>query len=255
MERVFRWPRAFPPSTPRALPASSSTSCRSVPCARPTPRRTAADCCFRLPAHACESPSARRPLRGLPVPVHETCVGLPNSLTPGGARSPCPHSSDSRHGHPHIMRALAPPNIVFRGSITRPAHAPSYASQCRSPCTAQGRGFRGVDSSPGRTCSTLDFSCIFTHLLSHAGFPPAHHNAQCRPFVRPDTEGRTQVRTVTRSHRFIKPYVRAVLPSSKSCSITGRIRTPPTSAARRRFIARPLRQARAELRASIRPRS
>jgi hypothetical protein len=61
--------------------------------------------------------------------------------------------------------------------------------------------------------------------------------------------------TVTRSHRFIKPYVRAVLPSSKSCSITGRIRAPPTSAARRRCIARPLRQARAVLRASIRPRS
>jgi hypothetical protein len=193
VERVFRWPRAFPPSTPRALPASSSTSCRSVPCARPTPRRTAADCCFRLPARACESPSARRPLRGLPVPVHETCVGLPNSLTPGGARSPCPHSSDSRHGHPHIMRALAPPNIVFRGSITRPAHAPSYASPCRSPCTTQGRGFRGVDSSPGRTCSTLDFSCIFTHLLSHAGFPPAHHNAQSRTFVGFTPEGRTPV--------------------------------------------------------------
>jgi hypothetical protein len=155
---------------------------KSMTCARPTPRRTAADCCFRFPARACESPSARRPLRGLPVPVHETCEGLPNSLTPGGARSPCPHSSDSRHGHPPIMRALAPPNIVFRGSITRPAHAPSYASPCRSPCTAQGRGFRGVDSSPGRTCATLDFSRIFTHLLSHAGFPPAHHNTQCWPF-------------------------------------------------------------------------
>lgn len=47
-----RWPRAFPPSAPRALPASSPTSCRSVLCARPTPRRTAADCGSGLPARA-----------------------------------------------------------------------------------------------------------------------------------------------------------------------------------------------------------
>src|ERR1017187_1944234 len=41
--------------------------------------------------------------------------------------------------------------LVFRGSIARPTHAPSYASACGSPRRSQGLGFPGADSSRGRT--------------------------------------------------------------------------------------------------------
>jgi len=54
---------------------------------------------------------------------------------------------------------------MFRGSIARPAHAPSYASPCGSPRLTQGLGFPGVDSSWGRTCSTFTCCILLTYFL------------------------------------------------------------------------------------------
>jgi hypothetical protein len=159
VKQVSRWPRAFPPSTPRALPSCSPTSCRSVLRARLTPRRTAAGYGIRLPARACGSPSICRPLRGLPVPVHETCMGLPNSLTPEGAVIPGPLYWKSCHGHPHGLTALAPSNDVV-SRLDHPAR-PRALLRFASRVTLRGAkiGFPGVDSSWGRTCSIHHISC------------------------------------------------------------------------------------------------
>jgi hypothetical protein len=159
VEQVSRWPRAFPPSTPRALPSCSPTSSRSVLRARLTPRRTAAEYGIRLPARACGSSSICRPLRGLPVPVHETCMGLPNSLTPEGAGIPGPRCLEPCHGHPHGLTALAPSNDVV-SRLDHPAR-PRALLRFASQVTLRGAkiGFPGVDSSRGRTCSTHHVSC------------------------------------------------------------------------------------------------
>jgi hypothetical protein len=195
VEQVSRWPRAFPPSTPRALPSCSPTSSRSVLRARLTPRRTAAGYGIRLPARACGSPSICRPLRGLPVPVHETCVGLPNSWTPEGAVIPGPHCLEPCLGHPHGLTALAPSNDVV-SRLDHPAR-PRALLRFAPQVTLRGAkiGFPGVDSSWGRTCSihrascSPAFSCQFSpahqteHRLmclilfgNHRLAPPAYHN-------------------------------------------------------------------------------
>ena len=102
-------------------------------------------------------------------------MSAPSSWTPGGAAVPGPLYSEPRRGHPHIVSALAPPKYPFRGSITRLAHAPSYASPCGSPRTAQGLGFPGVDSSWGRTCSIRRYSlCISLTYLLMPVFPGAY---------------------------------------------------------------------------------
>jgi len=104
-------------------------------------------------------------------------MSAPSSWTPGGAAVPGPLYSEPRRGHPHIVSALAPPKYPFRGSITRLAHAPSYASPCGSPRTAQGLGFPGVDSSWGRTCSIRRYSlCISLTYLLMPVFPGAYHD-------------------------------------------------------------------------------
>ena len=169
MERVFRWSRPFPPSTRRALPSSSSTSYRSVLRTRPTPRRSPADYGLCLPACARAPPSARWPLRGLPVPVHEACVMRAELLDPGGSEDSIVHVFRNLAMAFRAFRQRRLRQNKFRGS-NRPARSlPSYASPRGSPHAAQGLGFPGVDSSWGRTCSMFLCSHL-AHLLSHAGF-------------------------------------------------------------------------------------
>src|SRR6266700_7305094 len=173
MQRIFPRPRSFPPSTRRALPASSPTS--SVLRPRPTYRRSLPQlvvCC--LPGVARRSPSPTNPRRDLPAPVQEPVVNVPSSRTSGSSGHPRPLFSDPALGLPHFGKRRLSRYKEFRGSITRPAHSSSYASPRGSPHAAQGLDFLGVDSSQGRTCSSrrcLLLSLTYLLLPVCAGAP------------------------------------------------------------------------------------
>src|SRR5688572_599922 len=133
VQRVSSWPRAFPPPPRRALPTSSTTS--SVLCPRPTPRRRIQRlAAFHLPAFACRPPLATRHHRGLPAPVQETLVSVPNSFpTSGGKTGPDPLFSDPLRGLPPVSMASAPPDYCFfeapsPGPLSRP---PTLHPACR----------------------------------------------------------------------------------------------------------------------------
>jgi hypothetical protein len=68
------------------------------------------------------------------------------------------------------QRRLPTHHGCFRGSITRPAHSPSYASPCRSPYTAQGLGFPGGELLPGQDLFDSSLPTPLAHLLPSVGF-------------------------------------------------------------------------------------
>jgi hypothetical protein len=81
-------------------------------------------------------------------------VHVPSSWTPGGVDGPHPLFSGLPPWPSAKSESVGSPIVeVFRGSITRPVHSPSYASLRGSPHAAQGLGFPGVGSSRGRTRS------------------------------------------------------------------------------------------------------
>ncbi len=168
--RVSCWPRSFPPSTPRALPASSSTS--SVVWG-------ASDFSEAFLRGLWLAPSrGRPPLSRLGTseisrfPCREQVRACPSSSTPGGRQRPDPLHWAAVQGLPLLGVRRLLHSKDFRGSISRPARSASYASPPGSPPTAQGLAFPGVGFSWGRTyCQHLRFPSALVHLLLSARLP------------------------------------------------------------------------------------
>src|ERR1017187_7342983 len=69
----------------------------------------------------------------------------------------------------HRGRRRLLPKMAFRGSITRPAHLPAYASAMGSPPTPQDLGFPG--RIPPGVGLASDVYSPSAHLLPPAGLP------------------------------------------------------------------------------------
>src|SRR6478735_4337577 len=152
VQQIFPRPWPFPPSTRRALPASSPTS--SVLRPRPTSRHFVLQiAACGLPGLTHQTPLSVGSCRDLPAPALVPDVNVPNSKTPVGESYPRPLFSDAFHGLPRNRTRQLATVTEFQGSIARPAHSSSYASPRGSPHVAQGMDFSGVDSSRGKTCS------------------------------------------------------------------------------------------------------
>src|SRR5205814_4720245 len=139
VQQIFPWPRAFPPPTRRALPASSPTSSVLCPCL--TPRRFVHQLAARrLPVVACRPTLAARPRRGLPAPVQMTLCACRTPRTPERMSSPRPLLSVTHLGLPPTMRASALSNVSVSG-FYRPARSSAllrFASQVAPHCARTG---------------------------------------------------------------------------------------------------------------------
>ena len=130
-----------------------------------------------LPALACSSTIDAGPLRGLPVPVQQADAGVPSSSTPGGVPPLRPSCFEDAPWPSAVVESVGSAKVLFRGSITRPAHSPPYASPSGSPSARARSASQGEGSSRGRTWVHLSFP----HLLPVAGFTGATHDAKAPP--------------------------------------------------------------------------
>ena len=133
-------------------------------------------------------------------------MNVPSSSTPGigGIHAHSCRTSPVAFRMVRLRRLSR--RYLFRGSVTRPAHSPSYASPRRSPVAAQGLDFPGVDSSRGRTCLSRLSLLWLTYLLLPvcAGAPTPVFGA---PYSR--ARERTPSVTTSKSSALRKPPPRA----------------------------------------------
>src|SRR5688572_21272002 len=117
---------------------------------------------------------------------------------------------------------------MFRSSIARPAHTPSYSSLRGSPHAAQGLGFLGVDSSQGRPCFCSLVFTIFSHLLLPTGFD---RRLPSRIFRLEEVSGREPRRRYSCENHSSRPHTKHSSPNAPTPCATPQLLRKPRSGA------------------------